>query len=294
MTKTSTKIVYFGSGPVAALSLDRLSKFVTVEAVVTKPKPAHHRGNFPVIDVAKELNLPVYTVSDKSELSNLISTRPFSSKIGVLVDFGIIVTKDVIEYFPLGIINSHFSLLPEWRGADPITFSILSGQPKTGVSLMLIDEGMDTGKLIAQRSLQINQSATSQTLTEKLIELSGDMLVSYLPKYITGEIKPLAQPHKECATYSKKLVKFDGIIDLSKPAIQLEREIRAYIGWPKSTTVIAGKQVIITSAHVSKSSENNELALKTSDGYLTIDSLKPANGKDMLASAFIVGHKHLL
>src|SRR5690349_11528911 len=117
--------VFFGSGPVAAESLQLLMQNFSVEAVVTKPKPAHHRGAFPVLEVAEKFALPVYTVSNRSELSELINGKPFASKLGVLIDFGIIVGRDVIDYFPLGIINGHFSVLPQWRGADPISFAIL-------------------------------------------------------------------------------------------------------------------------------------------------------------------------
>src|SRR5690606_13053936 len=121
-------VVFFGSGPVAAKSLENMLPDFEIVAVVTKPKPAHHRGNFPVINVAENNNLPLYRVTNKQELTELIRTKPFKSEVAILIDFGIIVSQEVIDYFPKGIINSHFSLLPEWRGADPITFAILSGQ----------------------------------------------------------------------------------------------------------------------------------------------------------------------
>lgn len=157
-------VVFFGSGPVAARSLQLLSERFTIEAVVTKPRPVHHRGNFPVIDTAEELKLPMHVVSNRSELSNLISTRPFTSQLGILIDFGILVGVDTIDYFPYGIVNSHFSVLPEWRGADPITFALLSGQPTTGVSLMMIDEGMDTGKILATKVYRLPRTIRQHPL----------------------------------------------------------------------------------------------------------------------------------
>src|SRR5215203_4291228 len=131
-------IVFFGSGPVAARSLELLAQNFEIEAVVTKPQPAHHKQPFPVLVVAKNLGLRIFTPSGRSELSELFSKRPVASQLGVVIDYGFIVNQDVIDYFPLGIVNSHFSLLPRWRGADPISFSILSGDAETGVSLMLI------------------------------------------------------------------------------------------------------------------------------------------------------------
>lgn len=294
MKKMSETVVFFGSGPVAATSLELLAKSFVVEAVITKPKPEHHRGDFPVIDLAEKLKLPMYTARNKAELSDLITTTLFKSRIGVLIDFGIIVAQDVIDAFPLGIVNSHFSLLPEWRGADPITFAILSGQPKTGVSLMTIDEGMDTGKILTQKTWHIKPGSTATTLTDELITLSDQLLAEYLPRYVSGDIKPRQQPHPNRATYSRKLSKEDGLVDLSKPAEQLEREIRAFSEWPKSYTQLAGKDVIITQAHVSSDTSPKDLALKTSQGYLIIDQLKPAGGKEMTAQAFLAGHKHLL
>lgn len=294
MTKMSKTIVFFGSGPVAAKSLELLAKNFTIEAVVTKPKPVHHRGNFPVIDLALKLNLPALTVGTKAELSTLLATKPFISELGILIDFGIIVGQEVIDYFPLGIINSHFSLLPEWRGADPITFSILSGQQKTGVSLMILDKGMDTGQIITQKSLAIAPQETTESLTHKLIELSDQMLNEYIPKYVDGSVKPRNQSHPDRATYSRKLTKEDGIMDLAKSAEELEREIRAYQEWPKSVTKLAGKDVIITTAHVAKAAGPRELALKTGKDLLIIDRLKPAGGKEMTSEAFLAGHRHLL
>src|SRR5687768_10593623 len=132
MNKKSEPIVFFGSGPVAAESLRLLAQDFTIEAVITKPRAAHHKGDVPVLTLAESLGLPTETAYDKKSLDKLFETKAFKSRLGVLVDFGIIVSQAVIDYFPFGIVNSHFSLLPEWRGADPITFSILSGQKETG------------------------------------------------------------------------------------------------------------------------------------------------------------------
>jgi len=317
---TKPKIVFFGSGPVAAKSLELLAKNFKIEAVVTRPKPAHHRGNFPVLDIAEKLGLKVHCVSNKKELSTLMTTKPFDSTIGVLIDFGIIVAQDTIDYFPKGIVNSHFSLLPELRGADPITFSILSGQKQTGVSLMLLVEAMDEGPLLAQGVHDIRPTETTLTLTDYLIKLSDALLNSTLPSYTNNvaepktkvTVKPVSQEEvckmmdkPYAPTYSRKLTKEDGRIDWAKPAKVLEREIRAYLEWPKSYTTIAGKDVIVTKTHVESGqkpnveslkpgdvyvSENKELAVQAGVDIFIIDTLKPAGKKEMTAQEFLAGY----
>src|SRR5579872_6817577 len=155
MTKTSETVVFFGSGPVAAESLRLLAKNFPIEAVISKPRAEQHKGEVPVLAAAEKLQLPVHTATDRQQLNKLFAKARFKSRVAVLVDFGIIVSQQVIDSFPLGIVNSHFSLLPKWRGADPITFAVLSGDKETGVSLMLLVEKMDEGPLLAQAPLQI-------------------------------------------------------------------------------------------------------------------------------------------
>jgi methionyl-tRNA formyltransferase len=308
MTPTSKTIVFFGSGPVAAQSLNFLSDHFSIETVITKAVPAHHKELAPVEELAKQKGLPLLYANTKAELDTLVAKASFKSSLGIIVDYGVIVSQETIDAFPLGIVNSHFSLLPEWRGADPITFSILSGQKKTGVSLMLIEPSLDTGKLITTKSLQITPDETTPSLTHRLIELSNQLLAEYLPSYMDGNIKPHAQPHPDRATYSRKLTKQDSIIDWTKPAEEIEREVRAFQGWPGSKAMLAGKEVIITKAHVTDevlSDEtkeigsafitlSKELAVPTGKNTLVIDQLKPVGKKEMSGYAFIVGHKDKL
>lgn len=289
----SNKIVFFGSGPVAAESLRLLLAHQEIEAVITKPATVREMAA-----VAKDTC--VHSVNTREDLDTLIATDAFEANLGVLIDFGIIVSQAVIDSFTFGIINSHFSLLPEWRGADPITFSILSGQQKTGVSIMLIDTGMDTGKLLAQAPLSIGKDETTPTLTEKLIPLSDQLLQETIPLYLQGKILPHEQPDQDSATYSRKLTKSDGVLDFTKPAEQLEREIRAFIDWPKSRTQIAGKDVIVLAATVDKKysgqpgtvckTEDKKIGIQTNDGALIIEALKPAGKNAMSSEAFLAGY----
>lgn len=294
-------VVFFGSGPVAARCLELLIKHASIEAVITKPRPPHHKYDVPVLSVASQHGLKTLTASNKSELDQLIEQNDFKSQVAVLIDFGIIVSQKVIAAFPLGIVNSHFSLLPRWRGADPITFSILNGDKKTGVSLMMIDQGMDTGKLLTYKTLPIaGDDATA--LTSKLINLSDQLLQEYLPKYINGEIKPKNQPHPDRATYSRKLTKQDGFIDWSWPAETIERKIRAHIEWPGSRATLSNLDVIITAAHVVERTgepkkyiiDGKELIIFASKNALSIDSIKPAGKKEMPVQAFLAGYKNQL
>ncbi len=293
---TSGKInqtVFFGSGPVAAKCLELLAKHTEIEVVITKPRPPHHRGDVPVITLAEKLGLPILTAGNKKELDALVTSpsHQFVSEYAILIDFGIIVSQKVIDMFPRGIINSHFSLLPKLRGADPITWAIANGDEKTGVSLMLIDEGMDTGKLITQKTLHLAPNETTPSLTKKLILLSDELIQEYVPRYIDGDIMPHNQPHPDRATYSRKLTKADGIIDTSQPAADIEHRIRAFLDWPQSRITLGSVEVIITNAHVS--SQETDLSIKCGDGnFLVIDSLKPLGKKEMPREAFLAGYKH--
>ena len=291
--------VFFGSGPVAARCLELLLHHTEVEAVITKPRPAHHRGKTPVIDFAAKHGLSIITASTKQELDQVIARHTFSSRYAILIDFGIIVSQAVIDKFELGIINSHFSLLPHLRGADPITWSIAIGDEKTGVSLMLVDTGLDTGKLITSRIFHLNGNETTQALTQSLILHSDQLLQEYLPRYLLGDIIPRNQPHPSRATYSRKLTKADSQIDWNLPAIQIERHIRAFCDWPQSRTRLGNLELIITAAHVidqsgqpgSYTHDAKELIVFAKEQALSIDRLKPAGKKEMPVQAFLAGYK---
>lgn len=299
MKKMSETIVFFGSGPVAAASLELLAKDFKIEAVVTKPQPKHHKAAFPVLASAQKLGLRTLTPANRGELSELFAGEPLASRLGVVIDYGIILSQDVIDYFPLGIVNSHFSLLPRWRGADPISFAILEGDRETGVSLMLIVEKLDEGPLLAQAPLAIRPETTTPALTDNLVALSHELLVENLPKYMAGQLEP--KPQSESGvTYSRKLTKEDGRIDWQEPAERIEREVRAFLEWPKSRAKLGTIEVIITRGAVAKASlkpgevqaGSKRLIVGAAKGSsLEILSLKPAGKPEMSAAAFLAGYK---
>lgn len=300
MTKKSETVIFFGSGPVAAESLKLLMQHCPVEAVITKPRAPHHRGPVPVLDLAEELKLTVYTVENRKQLDELFENANFESRIGVLIDFGIIISQSAINYFPLGIINSHFSVLPEWRGADPITFAVLSGQKQTGVSIMLLTAGMDEGPLLGFGEYDMPDDITTPQLTEDLISLSDALLQHELPRYLSGETHGVSQEitGRE-VSYSRKLTKEDGDLDWNKPAEQLEREIRAFIEWPKSRGRLGKVEATITKGHaVDAKGEpgKTDIIDKTPVVYcgqkaLAIDRLKPSGKQEMTGQAFLAGYK---
>lgn len=290
MTNISKTIVFFGSGPVAAASLEFLAQKFKIEAVVTKAKPLYHRHDAPVESLANKLNLPIIFASNKDELDSYVINHPFISDLGIVVDYGVIISKQTIDSFKLGIINSHFSLLPQWRGADPITYSILSGQKTTGVSLMLIEPTLDTGKLFVQKELDINYDDTTISLTEKLINLSNDLLFEYIPKYLDGLVTAYDQPNQENASYSKKIAKEDSRINPAKAAERLEREVRAYFGWPGSKISYKDNDLIIKKAHVSSEPQTKLDVLCSDKQYLIVDEIIAPSGKKMSANAFLNGN----
>lgn len=294
------KVVFFGSGPVAKKSLQLLAQNFEIEAVITKPS---------TLKDMQSLNLgnqpSFYAISNKTELDNLFDRQNFKSKLAVLVDFGIIVSQKLIDSFKLGIINSHFSLLPEWRGADPITFSILSGQKQTGVSLMLLVEAMDEGPLLAVGEYELDIDITTPKLTEDLINLSDSLLKNTIPNYINVEIQAVEQSqvadlmnYSNKPSYSRKLIKQDGILDFAKPADRLEREVRAFIEWPKSRTTILGQDVIVIEAKVLDKqielgqvlTDDRQIIIGCQKYALEVIKLKPAGKKEMTAQAFLLGY----
>lgn len=308
-TSSKTKIVFLGTGPVAAASLDFLAKHFAIEAVITKARSPGHKGSMPVEELAQAQHIPVFLVTNKADLEKVTDQQLFTSTLGIVVDFGIIISQKVINSFEHGIINSHFSLLPEWRGADPISYSILSGQTKTGVSLMVIDAGLDTGKLITSRSMPVDSKDTTGSLTTKLVNFSNELLLEFLPRYLSGEVAPKNQPHPDRATYSHKLKKADAIIDWSESATEIERKIRAYQPWPKARTTLGNIECIVIDADVMPSTEKKpagtvtigspkngtpHLSIDCGQDALSINIIQPLGKKEMPIEAFLAGYKDKL
>ncbi len=162
--------------------------------------------------------------------------REFQPEMIIVAAYGKIIPKEIIELPAKGILNVHASLLPKLRGASPIQFAILEGHPETGVTIMQIDEELDHGPILAERSIPIAFRETFETLHEKLSKLGAALLLETLPKWLSGEIAPKEQDHSQ-ATFTKILKKEDGRIDWATSAVHIERQIRAFHPWPGSWTV---------------------------------------------------------
>ncbi len=297
----SKKIVFFGSGLVAEKSLTFLKKYLDIELIITKSLPGTKHNN--VVDLSTKMNLPVKIINDSQALSNLINDSNFSSKLAILIDYGVIVPQQTIDFFQYGIINSHFSVLPDLRGPDPITYSILSGQSETGVSLMKIVEKLDEGPLLDWQTLELNQQETSENLTNQLIDLSNQLIKKNIVDTDWDNFKFVDQTiTKKAISYSKKLQKNDGQLDFNLAAEVLERQIRAFDVWPKSFTTIKNIPIIITKASIINKNgpagelfiENHQLGIYCQDQALIIEKLKPAGKNIMSSNDFLNGYKNLI
>lgn len=302
---TTTSIVFFGTGDVSVKTLQGIHPAISVEAVITKPDLMSSNGQAvpPAVKAwATQHGIACHQPANKAELAELFSHNTFSSRAGLVVDYGLIIPLDVIESFELGILNSHFSLLPKWRGADPITWSVLAGDKTTGVTIMQLEAGMDTGDILAVEQCDLTAEETTDSLTARLITISNTLLIDTLPKFFAGELSPKPQDHTQ-ATFSKKISKEDGAL---KPdghtATELERQVRAYLGWPGSYMTIDGVLLTIKQARVSTSTlpagtltpRENKLLLGCKEGSLEIIQIQPAGKKPMDARGFINGYGKLL
>ena len=296
-----TKIVFFGNerlatgvSTTAPVLQALLQAGYDVAAIVVNQVSVSRRNRVLEIEsLAEAHNIPVLRPRRVSDIASELSE--ISADIGVLVAFGQLVPTSVINLFPNGIVNLHPSLLPLHRGTIPIESVILEGANETGVSIMQLTAQMDSGPVWAQTSIALDGHETKQALADRLSREGSQLLLATLPSVLAGTSVP--QPQSGQPTIDGRLSKADGQIDWHKPAARIEREVRAYLGWPGSYTTIAGRDVIITAAHVvtshtdvgNASMQGGLLTVGTSDGSLVIDRLKPSGKREMSASEFVLG-----
>lgn len=302
----SNKIVFFGNERLATgLSTDvpvlrsliaagyQITAVVVAQNAVGKSRKER---TLEIVQVAEANNIPVLSPPKLAETKDKIAS--YDAEIGVLVAYGKIVPQAVIDVFPNGIINIHPSLLPKHRGPTPIESAILNGDTETGVSLMRLSSKMDAGPVYVQQAIQLTGAETKRELADQLIAMGKSMLLVHLPAILDGSFKPQAQ-NEDTVTYDKLLDKSDGVLDFQKPAVELERAVRAYAGWPRSRANIGLNEVIITRAHaVDKDGvagtlwfEDKQIGIFASKGLLVIDRLIPNGKKEMDGSAFLAGYK---
>src|SRR5690242_13936681 len=231
----SIRIVFMGSPEFALPVLRALAGKYSVVGVVTQPDRAAGRGRElkapPVKLLAEELSIPVIQPEKLRQPEAMEQLRQWAPDLIVVAAFGQILRKDVLDLPRYGCINTHASLLPRWRGAAPINAAILAGDEEIGVTIMKMDVGLDTGPMLAKRSIRHTADLTTGSAIQALSQLGANLLIETLPEYLAGRLIPQPQPEAG-ATYAPMLRKEDGLLDFTRPAAELERRVRAMNPWP--------------------------------------------------------------
>lgn len=290
MSKT---IVFFGTDEFSAVSLRELiAKGFSIGAVVTKPDSRKGRGRELSKSIVKQIaeahDIPVWQPLKVTEITDAVTQ--LDDPIGVLVSYGKIIPQSVIDLFSPGIINVHPSLLPLYRGPSPVEAAILHGDTETGVTIMQLSAAMDAGPLYKQIVYKLNDTETAPELENELATVGAQLLCDSLPAIINGSLQPIAQ-NDELATYCTLLNKKESLLKTDMlTAEQAERQVRAYLAFPKTKTIVEGQQIVITKAHVT-SEATSPLDVRCADGrFLSIDELIGPSGKPMNAKAFVNGY----
>lgn len=248
-----TRLVFMGTPAFAVPTLRALAQQHTVVGVVTQPDRPAGRGRqiteSAVKQAAQHLGLPIIQPLKLREPAAMAQLQAWQPELIVVAAFGQILKPAVLELPPYGCINVHASCLPRHRGAAPIPAAILAGDAETGVTIMQMDVGLDTGPMLACRTTPILPTDTTATLTERLAQLGATLLLEVLPAYLAGTLPP--QPQADAlATYAPQLEKEAGLLDFARPAVELERRIRAFTPWPGAYTYWQGQPFKIGQAQV--------------------------------------------
>ncbi|WP_298817992.1 methionyl-tRNA formyltransferase [Chloroflexus sp.] len=299
------RILFLGSPSFAVHALEALvAAGHEIVGVVTQPdRPAGRDRRLtppPVKEAACAHGLPVLqpeTLRDPAVVAQLTALQP---EVGVVAAYGEILRRAVLAIPPLGYLNIHPSLLPLYRGPTPVAGAILAGETVTGVTIMLLDVGMDSGPILAQAVVDLPPTARTGPLTDSLFRLGADLLVQTLPRYARGEIEPRPQDHSQ-ATFTKMLKKEDGRIDWSLPAVVIERMTRAYDPWPGAYTFWRGQPLRIITAAVAPANASGEMGVvvgrssqgnplvQTGSDLLELIDVQPASRRPMKGAAWLAG-----
>ncbi len=294
------RVVFMGSPEFALPTLRGLAANYDVVGVVTQPDRPAGRGKQltppPVKTLAQELGLPVMQPNRLRELEAMAQLRDWAADLIVVAAFGQILRQDVLELPPHGCVNVHASLLPRWRGASPIQTAILAGDTETGVTIMLMDKGLDTGPILSKRAIPISPEDTAAALSDKLSVLGADLLTETLPKYLAAELRPTPQPETGI-TLAPSLKKSDGGLDTSLTAEELELKVRAFNPWPGAFIIWKGQPLKVHRARTKSgrsqpghhSIEDGQPAIGTSDGLLIFEEVQPSGKKPMSGAEFLRG-----
>ncbi len=284
-----------------------------IVTVITRPDKPSGRGKEVVYSPVKQLALsqeiPVWQPGSLKRQENIEMLAAYQSDLFIVAAFGQILPQAVLDLPRYGTLNIHASLLPKYRGVSPISEAILQGDTETGVTIMLIDAGVDTGPILLQRAIPIAEDDTTGSLTLKLAALGASALLEALPLWVQGKITPQPQDER-FASHTHMLHKEDGKIDWNRPADVLARTVRAFTPWPGAYTNWGNKLLKIISAHTIQSDPGSEaragtvslrkenglqtLAVATCNGLLIIEKLQLEGKKVMSADEFLRGYSHII
>lgn len=303
------KIIYMGTPDFAVAPLEAILKAGhEVTAVVTQPDRQKGRGRevqySPVKECALSYGIPVLQPLKIKEKDAVEELRKYPADIFVVAAFGQLLSEEILNMPRLGCINIHASLLPAYRGAAPIQWCVINGEEKTGVTIMQMAKGMDTGDILLQKEVVLDEKETGGSLFDRLMETGAELIVEVLPKIEAGELTPVVQK-EELATYTGKITKDMGNIDFAKSAVTIERLIRGLNPWPSAFTHYKGKILKIWEADVVSECANAEnpvpgtviamdkesFTLATGEGALRIRSLQPEGKKRMSCAEFMRGYE---
>ena len=307
------RIVFMGSPDFAVPSLQALSAQFDVVGVVTQPDRRAGRGRRmqgpAVKQRAEQLGIPCIQPVRIREPEAVSQVQDWEPDLIVVVAYGQIIRKGLLDLPPHGCINVHASLLPRWRGASPIQAAILHGDGQTGITIMQMDAGMDTGPIIKQQSTPIGPAETGGELSERLAPMGASLLLESLPAWIAGRIQSHPQTEDD-ATYTSLLKKSDGELNWHHPAERLARQVRAFNPWPRSYFQWKDLRIVVQNARAIEPGlsqmqagriqvVNQFPAVTTSQGLLLLETVQPAGKRSMGADAFLrgtpeFGEAHLL
>jgi len=297
----SKKILLFGNERIATSVETKapifrylMQNYNVVGLVVSEKK---NIDSLEVVKIAKENNIEVYNFTKLKD--SIEDIRKLEADIAVLIAYGKIIPQSIIDIFPMGILNIHPSLLPMHRGPTPLESVILGNETKTGVSLMHLSSGMDSGPVYAQKTINLNQKESKQELANILDELGYSIFKEDFEDILSGKITPVEQKD-ELATYDQLINKTNSNIDWNESSLQIINKIRAYEGWPGTKTMLGKLNVNIVSAEISDHKgnpgefiiENGRLYIYTLDSSLEIKTIQPEGRKIMTARDFLLGYSN--
>lgn len=296
-------VVFMGSPEFAIPSLNALSanRDFDLVGVITQPDRPAGRGrklrSSPVKLRCNELGVSIYQPDSLKSPEIIATLQTLNTELIIVAAYGMILPLTLLDLPKFGSINVHASLLPRWRGAAPIQAALHAGDSDTGVTIMKMDPGLDTGPILSQRSIVIRSSDTGGKLAGRLADLGAELLLETIPGYISGELHPQKQDENK-ATYAPLLNKSDGRLDFMRPAIELERQIRAFDPWPSSFFEWGNMRIRIHKADALRDGTlkpgvvgkiEGKPAIGANPGTLLLQIVQPAGRNEMPGEDFIRG-----